>query len=441
MPNTKSPPLSELTGRQIQWIVGGAAMTLATMPGQTTFIAQFNSSLREAFGLSHGQFGGLYTVATMASAFSLVFAGVLADKLPARMLAVGSMLGLAATALVMAGLTHVAILVVALAALRFFGQGMLVHIAMTTMARWFNRFRGRALSFAALGFTIGEAVLPFTVTIAILAFGWRNVWLGTAAMLLLVMVPLIWFLLRDPPDGKRAKASGAINPDGPADVRPTGTQWTRGAVLRDPLFYAIIPGIMAPPAIGTLFIFHQAHLAELKGWDLTVFTAFFPFLSGTVALASVFAGFLVDRFGAWRLMPVVLLPLGAAALLIGTLSPHWAIPVIFISLGLTQGMMNPIVGALWVEMYGNAHIGAIRALATAALVAASALGPGVAGMLIDLGIELDVQAFGYMAYCLAGAAMYLLLRGRFGKRASEISGGAVGKDPAWPDAAEGHAGE
>jgi sugar phosphate permease len=421
VPLPKSPPLSELTARQIQWIFGGAAMTLATLPGQTIFIAQFNTALRSEFGLSHGEFGGLYTIATMASAFTLVFAGVLADRVGARLLAVASMLGLIATALLMANLAHVALLVVALALLRFFGQGMLSHIAMTTMSRWFNRFRGRALSFAGLGYTFGEAILPFTITLAILAFGWRNVWLGTAAVMLAVMIPLILLLFRDPPDGKRARRNGLANPDADPSSTPTGTGWTRAVVLRDPLFYLIIPGIMGPPAIGTLFIFHQAHLSELKSWDLTTFTAFFPFLSVTIVLTSLFAGALVDRFGAFRVMPVVLLPLGIACLLIGTLSPQWIIPAIFVFFGLTQGMMNPIVGALWVEMYGTAHIGSIRAIATAALVAASAVGPGIAGALIDLGIDLDLQAFAYAAYCGIGAATYGLLQSRFRARRQSLA--------------------
>ena len=391
-------------------------MTLATLPGQTIFIAQFNTALRGEFGLSHGEFGGLYTIATMASAFTLVFAGVLADRFGPRMLATISMLGLAATALLMASLGNIVLLVVGLALLRFFGQGMLSHIAMTTMSRWFNRFRGRALSFAGLGYTLGDATLPFIVTLAILSFGWRNVWLATAVVMVTVTIPLILFLLRDPPDGKRAKRDGLVNPDAALSTAPTGTGWTRAVVLRDPLFWLIIPGIMAPPAIGTLFIFHQAHLAELKGWGLTTFTAFFPFLSVTVVLTALFAGALVDRFGAFRVMPVVLLPLGVAGLLIGTLSPEWTIPLIFIAMGLTQGMMNPIVGALWVEMYGTAHIGGIRAIATAALVAASALGPGISGALIDLGVELDLQAFGYAAYCGIGAVTYVLLQRRFKAR-------------------------
>jgi MFS family permease len=417
----RPPPLSELTRRQVQWIAGGAVMTLATMPGQTNFIAQFNTSLRQTFGLSHGEFGGLYTVATLASATVLIWAGALVDRYSARRLAIASIAGLAVTAVAMSGLGHVALLVAALACLRFFGQGMLTNIAMTTMARWFHRFRGRALSFAGLGFTAGEASLPFIITVAIAAVGWRTVWFGTACVLAALVAPLIWFLLRDPPDGKRALASGAVNPDAPLAHALTGENWTRSAILRDPLFYAIIFGIMAPPAIGTLFIFHQAHLSALKGWDLRVFTAFFPFLSVTTAVSSVFAGSLVDRFGAWRLMPVVLLPLALASLMIGTLRSELAIPMIFAGFGMTQGVMNPIVGSLWVEVYGTAHVGAIRALMTAVLVAASALGPGIAGFLIDVGLELDLQAFGYAAYCGFGTAVYLLLQARFRERVMAVS--------------------
>ncbi|WP_417307559.1 MFS transporter [Devosia sp.] len=419
-PRPKSPPLSELTPRQVQWIVGGAAMTLATLPGQTIFIAQFNTALRETFGLSHGQFGGLYTIATMSSATLLVFVGGLVDRFSARGLAVAAIAGLALTAVAMGLLGHVVLLVMALACLRFFGQGMLSLIAMTTMSRWFNRFRGRALSFAGLGFTMGDATLPFIITMSIAAFGWRQVWFGTACMLVAVVAPLIWVLFRDPPDGKRAKASGTINPDGATSSTLTGGRWTRGKVLRDPLFYSVLPGIMGPPAIGTLFIFHQAHLAELRGWDLTVLTALFPFLSLTAAGTSVFAGFLVDKFGAYRMMPVVLLPLATACLVVGTLSPVWAIPLIFMCIGLTMGLMNPVVGSLWVEIYGNTHLGAIRAMVTAAMVAASALGPGLAGGLIDIGIDLDWQAFGYMSYCVFWSVMYLLLQRRFEARSTGL---------------------
>lgn len=412
----KSPPLSDLAGRQVAWILGGGLMTLATLPGQTVFIAQFNGALRAEFGLSHGAFGGLYTLATLASATALVFAGVLADRVRLRRLGIAAMIGLALTTLLMSRVGGVPLLVVALACLRFCGQGMLSHIAMTAMARWFNRYRGRAISLAALGFTVGEALVPFGLTLAIAAAGWREVWVATGLVLVTVFVPLLLGLLREAPDGRRALAAGHLNPDAAAEAKPTGAGWTRGRVLRDPLFWALIPGIMGPPAIGTLFIFHQAHLAELKGWQLTTFTAFYPVLSVSVVAASLTAGVLVDRFAAWRLMPVVLLPLTLACLVVATLSPAWAIPALFLCFGLSQGLVNPVVGALWVEVYGSAHVGAIRALVTAFLVAASALGPGLAGALIDAGLELDRQAWGYAVWCLLWAGMYLGLQARLRHR-------------------------
>lgn len=417
--STKSPPLSELTPRQIQWIVGGYAMTFATMPGQTIFIAQFNSAIREHFGLSHGEFGGLYTLATLASAVCLVWAGGLADRLPARRLALASIAGLGLVALAMAIQNHIITLVLTLAALRFFGQGMLSHIAMTTMSRWFNRFRGRAISLAGLGTATGDAMTPFMITLAIATFGWREVWFGTALALFALLAPVIWLLFRDPPDGKKAVAQGLINPDAEKAGQSTGAQWTRSRVLRDGLFFLIIPGIMAPPAIGTLYMFHQAHLVELKNWDLTVFTASYPILALSVVLTALLAGALVDRFGAWRLMPFFLIPQGIGCLVIGLVEPQWSIPIFLVSFGITSGLMSPVVGALWAEVYGTTHLGAIRALATAALVAASAVGPGIAGLLIDFGIDLDSQSFGYAAYCFGGAALFQALRAKFSQRIAD----------------------
>ncbi|ULB12461.1 MFS transporter (plasmid) [Cereibacter azotoformans] len=410
MTTTRTPSLSDLSGRQVSWIAGGLVMTLATMPGQTTFIAQFNAALRAEFGLSDGAFGGLYTLATLTSATGLVFAGVLADRIAPLKLALGVMAGLAATALLLSQAGSLPLLVVALALLRFFGQGMLMHVALTAMARWFNRFRGRALSLATFGITLGDSLLPFTLTVSIAAFGWRNVWIGTAATLALVLMPLLFVLLRRSP--------GTGHPGTAIDAPPvaTGQQWRRARVLRDPLFWAVLPGIMAMPAIGTLFIFHQANLVAAKGWSLTTFTAFFPVLAVTVAAASLTAGFLVDRLGAWRLMPVLLLPLAAACLVLATLTPVWSIALVFLGFGLTQGVMNPVMGALWVELYGTAHIGAVRSLATAALVAASALGPGIAGWLIDAGLPLERQAVGYAGLCLACSAGYALLQPRFRQR-------------------------
>ncbi len=410
---SKSPPLRELSSRQVSWIGAGYLLTLSSLPGQTVFIAQFNAPIREAFSLSHGEFGGLYTIATLASSACLIWAGGLADRFAPRLLGLVCIGFLALTMLFISQVTSIVALGIALFGLRLFGQGMLSHIAMTAIARWFNRFRGRALSLAQMGMPTGEAVLPFLITIAIVAMGWRQVWLVATVVLVIVMMPLIAFLLRDPPDGKRAIAAGIVNPDGENSTKPAGEYWTRARVLQDPLFYMMVAGLMGPAAIGTLYIFNQAHLADIKGWDIMVFTAFFPVLSLSVVAASVISGMLVDRFGAWRIVPFLLIPEGLGTIALGVFDSIWTIPGFFIAFGMSAGMMSPVVGALWAEIYGTVHMGKIRALATSAMVLASAIGPGFAGVLIDFGFNLERQSFIYAAYCFAVTGVFFASRGWF----------------------------
>lgn len=119
-------------------------------------------------------------------------------------------------------------------------------------------------------------------------------------------------------------------------------------------------------------------------------------------------------------MPVFLLPQGIGCLIIGLVEPQWSIPIFLVCFGLTSGLMSPVVGALWAEVHGTTHLGAIRALATAALVAASAVGPGIAGLLIDVGIDLDSQSFGYAAYCFGGAGLFLAIRDKFQQRVADV---------------------
>ncbi len=415
-----SPPLRELTGRQWQWIGAGFAMTFASMGGQTLFIAQFNSDIRAFFQLTDGQFAGLYTLATIFSAVLIALIGQVTDKFAPRLLAIICTIGLVLMALAMSMVNHWLVLCLVLFGLRFFGQGMLPHIAQTAMARWFNRFRGRALAFSQMGYTTGEAMLPFIVTSALVVFTWREIWAFSAALMLFLLLPLIFFLLRDPPDGKKAKARGEANPDATSDAQLTGAEWSRSKVLHDPLFYALVFGAMTLPALATIYFFHQAHLVGVKGWSVTTYTAWFPIMSVTGVSVSILTGFLVDRFAAFRLLPFMYVPIGIACLIMATQSNVWAIPLFLLVLAIGSGMAPSIFGALWAEMYGTTHIGAVRSLAIAVMVFASAAGPGIAGALIDLNINLVTQSWFNAAYCFAITGLYLILQNRMTNRKLQL---------------------
>jgi MFS family permease len=385
-------------GSESRWLASGFLLMLCSGFGQTYFIAIFAGHLKADLAMTDGQFGSLFAAGTLASAALLVWAGKYADKLSIRWLGVGAMAGLAATSLAMASVASAWMLTLVLFGLRFFGQGMLTHVAMTAMGRWFNRKRGRAVAIAGLGFPASEAVLPLIAVTLIGLVGWRLTWVAAAVALLAVPVPVLIALLKR----ERTPTVNRAAPDR-AGPDPGRHEWTRGEVLKSPLFYALMPGVLAPPFIQTGTFFNQVTIVEIKGWELSWFAASFPVLAGVNVLSALAAGWMVDRFGARRLLPAFLLPLGLATLIVSHATSPYVLPVFMALSGLTLGSGSTIQGALWAELYGTEHLGAIRALATAGVVFASALSPALIGILIDAGVALEAQLLAMAVYCLVAA--------------------------------------
>ncbi len=375
-----------------RWIAGGFLLTLFSSFGQTFFIGLSGEELREKFSLSDGGFGLIYMLATLGSALTLPFLGRTLDRMAGRTVALFVIPVLAGACLLIAAAPSVLVLVLAIYLLRLFGQGMLTHIAFTEIGRWFAVNRGRATSLVVPGHQAGEATLPILFTLAAAQVGWQGAW-GLAALLLVgAALPLIWLLWRVE-RVPQSVASGA---------RPANTarDWTRGEVIGDPAFYAVLTGVLAPPFIGTTIFFHQDYFVELRGYDPLAFASAFPMMAGTTVCFSLLCGALIDRFGAVRLLPVFLLPLAVASAVAGGLTPVWGVYLFMMLLGVSYGFTSTLLGALWPELYGLAHLGAIRAMVVAAMVLATALGPGLTGALIDAGIGLPVQLMAMSLWCL-----------------------------------------
>jgi MFS family permease len=390
-------PVSRLRP-DFRWISSGFLLMFFSGFGQTFYIAIFAGHLKADLAITDGQFGSLYTIGTLGSAAILVWAGKFADRFPIRHLGIAVMSGLALAALAMASVTSAWMLAFALFGLRFFGQGMMVHVAMTGMARWFNRRRGRAISIAVLGFSASEAAMPLIAVAAIGLVGWRLAWVAAAAALAVLAMPVLAALLaRD-----RIPAVGTVVRD--AEPRSDGMrEWTRREVLRSPLFYALMPGLLAPSFVMTGIFFNQVTIVEVKGWQLSWFAASFPVMAGMSVLSALAAGWTVDRFGARRLLPAVLIPIGLATLILTYASAAYVLPLFMALVGLAHGGASTVQGALWAELYGTGHVGAIRSVVAAGMVFASALSPGLIGILLDAGVSLHGQFVAMGVYCLVAA--------------------------------------
>ncbi|WP_425044302.1 MFS transporter [Primorskyibacter sp. S87] len=382
------------------FLAAGALMTFMSSFGQTFFISIFAGEIQEAFGLSHGQWGGIYMMGTTLSALVMVWAGGLTDIFRVRVLGPVVLIGLAAACMAMSLNRLVWLLPLVVFSLRFFGQGMSSHIAVVAMARWFVATRGRALSTASLGFAFGEAFLPILFVALMTLIDWRYLWL-VGAVLCLAGVPLLgWLLGKERTPKKLAKS--------PGNVGMHGLHWTRGQALRAPLFWIMVPATLGPAAFNTALFFHQVHLAEVKGWSHIELVSFFPLYTLVSIMAMVLSGWALDRFGAARLTPFYQLPMVASFLILAMASGPVAMFFGFLFLALTTGANAILPNAFWADFYGTAHIGSIKAMAAAVMVLGSAIGPGLTGLMIDLGFGLESQFIAIAGYFVFATVLMAL---------------------------------
>lgn len=379
------------------YLLAGFLLSLLSGFGQTYFISTFAAELRGLNGLSHGDWGSLYAACTMASAVVMLWSGALTDRFRVRHLGTVVLAGLALACLAMALGPQGWALAAVIFALRLFGQGMAVQTAGVAMSRWFVVQRGRAMAVAALGFSVGEVVMPLGFVGLKQVMPWQWLWV-IAAGVIFAFIPVVWRLLRLERTPAAVSARNDVTGMG-------GRHWTRGEMLRDPLFWCVLPALVGPPCFITAFFFQQVHLAEVKGWSHLGLVSTFPAYTAASVVAMFAGGWALDRWGSGVLMPLYVLPLGVFFAVFPGVDHLPMVAASLMLMGLTAGSQLTVPMAFWAEFYGTRHLGAVRATVGSVMVFGTATGPALSGYMIDHGVELPGQMPLWSAYFVAASAL------------------------------------
>lgn len=370
----------------------GFLMTFFSAPGQTFFISLLSGEIRHATNLSDGEFAAIYSLATLCSAVVMIWSGSLIDKIDLKRLSIALVLGLAVGCGILSISTGIVSLVIGLFLLRQFGQGLMYLTGTTTMVRYLDHNRGKSTALAGMGYAIAEAIIPSLLVALLLWVGWRSSWQVAAIFLIAIMVPAILYLLR----GHQQRHHQYLVELSQLNDQPAGQtlrkQWTRPEVIRDKFFYLLMPGLMSQPLMFTGFIFHQVHLVEFKGWSLSVWASLFLMYALVSVGTKIVSGFLVDRYGAIRMVPWLSIPMGVGLVLLAVTSEIIWGGVFLALMGITVGLQSTVSAPFWAEMYGKKHLGAIKSLATSVMVLSTAISPIIIGWYIDQGISIETLA-------------------------------------------------
>jgi MFS family permease len=158
------------------------------------------------------------------------------------------------------------------------------------------------------------------------------------------------------------------------------------------------------------YLFHQRLIGDLRAWPLELLALGVSAYALAAIVATIATGYLVDRFGATLLCRGHLLPLGASSLvLFGAANPTEPL-LMFGLMGVTAAANGVVVPAVLAEIFGTEHLGAIRGLAAAIMVAGSATTPWLFGLLFDWQVPLGAFAIACAAYVIVASLLNVPLR-------------------------------
>lgn len=362
----------------------GFLLTFLSSFGQTFLISLYLPFIQETFELSDGGFSSIYALATISSAFTITWVGSFIDKIRLTKFTTVAMLGLIIALLLLSGAFFIPMLFIALYGLRLFGQGMMTHTSITSMARFFDDGkRGKAISFASLGHPMGEAILPVIIISLIGLIGWRLTVLSSAGIVAIAL-PFALYLLFYNTNFSQLKnyLPQLFSKEDEKQSKP----WH---ILKTHPFWLLMPSSMASAAIGTGFLLFKLKLGLTKGWDPTFIAVGFTAYAVGNALSNLLAGFLADKFSGKVLFPIYLLPSSLGILTMAFFDQSWAYIVLIAGIGITNGFGGTIKNVALAEFYGVKIIGSVRSLFIMLMVFGTALGPLFFGIMLDAGYSFE----------------------------------------------------
>ena len=384
-------------------IIFGFIFTFFSSFGQSFFLGLFNAPIRNELDITHGQFGSIYASATIFSSILLIWVGKKIDEYQIINYSFFVILFLFLSSLFFSFVNNIYLLVLGIFFMRFSGQGLMSHTSTTTISRFFERSRGKALSTIWFGLSFAEFILPVSLTYMLVIYSWRSIWQGIAILIILFLPFIVLNTIKKIKLDSREK-------DQDYSKRVKIKNWRRSEVIKDYRFYIVSLNMLAMPWIATGVFVYQSFITDSKMWSIYTIPRAFMVYSIASIITLFFSGFLVDKFTSRKLTPLMNIPL-LFSMFVLFYYKHEISAYIFLGLvGVSNGLANVLGSSTWAEIYGVKFIGSIKALTTAFMVFSTAFGTAVFGLLIDNGFTIENIAFISGLYVVISLILLITIR-------------------------------
>lgn len=370
----------------------------------------FFHPLSDAFGWTRAEISWGFSIAAVVGAAYGPFFGRWVDRHGPRRVQIFGAFVLAVAYAALSRIDSLAEFYLCMGGIVALGSAALGPVSSNTaVARWFVRRRGRALGIATAGISMGGVIFVPLTQAMIDAFGWRQAFLGLAAIVVVVGVPPIALWMRGSPesmglrpDGEESSTSGegaamlAYEAELERSVDPR-------EAIRGKTFWVIalafgltVSGLSAILLHQIPYLLDQGVAAATASWVL----------GGTAAVGVIGKlgfGVLLDRFDHRRVIVGCFLLQAFGVLLLFFATTPWTLAAYVLVYGYAMGGNATLQATVVGECFGRLHYGAIAGRMSPVIVGMQALGVPFVGWVHDRTGSYGI-AFASVIVAMLGAA-------------------------------------
>jgi|TARA_B110000967_G_scaffold207796_1_gene258059 MFS family permease len=368
-------------------IIGTSIVGYSAAPGQFAvgILGIFVIPLQLEFGWSRTEIFLSITILTLAQAFFTPFLGRLIDNYGSKKIMMPSIftfgLLLAGIPLFVGELTDL-YLFYAVIGVICGGAAAVPYLRLA--GAWFVKKRGLAFGLIMSGGGLGFAYTPPLVQYMIDNYGWRSGYYALAAIIIVVILPLIYVFIHDRPKDLNLLPDGdTVDVDESVVVTDKEEKIKLGELLRIPLFYQLFATFMLLTACLYGLFSNLVPMLLDRGMDTTDAALAASTVGITIIVSRIVIGFLLDKFFAPRVGMIcfILSAIGTAMLAFGAVGPTAFLAAIFF--GFSVGAELDLLAYLITRYFGVNSFGLVYGILFAAFLGGISLGPLVFGRLYD----------------------------------------------------------
>jgi len=223
------------------------------------------------------------------------------------------------------------------------------------LARWFNKRRGLAMSLSAAGAAVGGLIAPPLLQWLIDAYTWRQALLMYGMGVLVVTVPVAWFLIINRPSDINQHPDGIAETSPQAQTSDNDLGW--GFYLRDRNFWVlgIILGVLFGSSMGITKNLMQ-YAGEI-GIDATRGAFLLSIYSASNFVGKLGSGVLADKLNPRALLGGIIVVFTLAVFSFTQFTTYTLLMVACVVFGISQGGIVPLWSVIVSRLYGPERVG------------------------------------------------------------------------------------